>query len=72
MSTLKPLSFTGLKNTTVPYEVLNPKNSKLQTIIEAPKRILTDKEEKDMKLAFDLYDIRGSGEISKDDALKII
>ena len=40
--------------------------------IEEKKRALTFKEERDMKLAFDLYDLTGCGVITKEDALNIL
>jgi Ca2+-binding EF-hand superfamily protein len=40
--------------------------------IEQKHRSLTDKEERDMKLAFELYDLTGCGVITRDDALNIL
>lgn len=33
---------------------------------------MTEKEERELKLAFDLFDLTGKGLIDKDDALKIM
>ena len=41
-------------------------------LVEEKRRLLTDKEERDMKLAFDLYDLTGCGVIARDDALNIL
>jgi Ca2+-binding EF-hand superfamily protein len=40
--------------------------------IEEKKRPLTLKEEREVKLAFELYDLTGCGVITKDDALTIL
>ena len=40
--------------------------------IEEKKRPLTLKEERDMKLAFELYDLTGRGVITKEDAHTIL
>ena len=39
-------------------------------MILPPKRELSHKELREVKLAFELYDLRGSGKISREDAIK--
>jgi len=39
-------------------------------VIIPPKRELSQRELREVKLAFELYDLRGSGKISREDAIK--
>jgi Ca2+-binding EF-hand superfamily protein len=39
-------------------------------VILPPKRELSQRELREVKLAFELYDLRGSGKISREDAIK--
>ena len=50
----------GLKKTGIPPQM------------EVKLRELTEKEERDMKLAFELYDLTGCGVITRDDAFNIL
>jgi len=40
--------------------------------VEEKRRALTDKEERDIKLAFELYDMTGCGVITREDAMNIL
>jgi len=59
------LNYTGITN-------MKGGTAQRKVPVEEKKRPLTLKEERDMKLAFELYDLTGCGVISKEDALNIL
>ena len=61
----KALNVTTLKGTTTSKKGPNPLDDKRL-------RALTDKEERELKLAFELYDLTGCGVITREDALNIL